>query len=126
MVSFYLALIVLAVATNVVGLSRFAIMPAGLLIGLVIGGVFYNFKPYSEIWGRLKFTLIRVSHFLATLFVAMVTLNFFFLSNATIISGDPSWGDRVALFVFVALGVILSAVLLGKRRFYPLHDLPGS
>lgn len=119
---FYPCLIVLGVCVNLVGMSRFAIMPAGILVGFTLGGILYNFSPYSELWGWPRSILTRLSHILVTLLVSMVTLNFFFLSNGTLINGDVGWGDRVALFVFVALGFILTAVILGKRRFSPLHQ----
>lgn len=123
LVLFYVCLIILGVSVNLFGVSRFAIMPAGIMIGFVIGGGLYNFKPYKELWGWIRCIFTRLGHILLTMMTAMVTLNFFFLNNGVLIGDTVGWGDRVALFVFVALGVILTAVILGKRRFTPTHPL---
>ena len=116
---FYSKIIALAVLFVLLGLTNAAATAFAMMAGLVVGGMFYQFLPFSYVWGRARRSLVYSTHVLAMMVILVFAARAFFEMHGALISDSLSFAQRIWGLGVSAIGVLIAAIVLGYGKFRP-------
>lgn len=116
---FYGALLALAVMYSLDPEGWSGLVMGSLIMGSVVASTFHHYRPYSELWGKLKTSFFLTVNGLVGISIFYICLWGKYLEYGSLVSDEITWIQRIAGIFLAGFGYLIAGIFLGKGRFKP-------